>query len=131
MLDIHITEFYNDVGKTFATLYAQFPRLETLWISDICGPDTPDEFGLHSPRYLACYAAVLWLHEEGYVRYSDIDRHDAINHCVLTEKGYLALSGIAALANGNPRPIDELRAGLKEGSSTAIENAVQRVLLKD
>lgn len=131
MLDIHITEFYNDTGRILATLYAQFPRLNTLWVSDICGPDTPDEFGLQSPRYLACYATVLWLQEEGYLRYSEIDRHDAINNCCLTEKGYLALAGIAELSEGAERPIDQLRAGIKDASSIAIEKAVQRVLVRD
>ena len=55
MADIHIDDFYRDVAAIFLRLYALFPRKSTLFVEDISGPDQPDEFGLHHPRFEACF----------------------------------------------------------------------------
>ena len=61
MADIHIDDFYRDVATIFLRLYAVFPRKSTLYVEDICGPDQPDEFGLHHPRFQAGFSAMVWL----------------------------------------------------------------------
>ena len=127
MLDIHITEFYNDCGKIFQLLYGQFPRPISLWTQDICGPDNTDEFGMHSERYLAAYATVLWLKEEGYLRFDDVDKKDAFNHCCLTETGFQSLIGMQQTANQDARPIDHIRLAVHEQSSDLMEQAVSLV----
>lgn len=124
--DIHMTDFYNDTGRILISLFRSFPRQDTLWIDDICGPDELDEFGQHSPRYQACLATVLWLKREDYLTFSTQDDTAGFNHCVLTEKGLALLSGWhdGALE----RPIDALDAALVSGSSQQMEAAVQPLL---
>lgn len=126
MLDIHITEFYNDMGRILATLYHHFPRQISLYVEDISGPDTPDEYGLHSERHLACFSTVLWLAEEGLIRYGDVEGQVAFNHCVLTLDAFRLLSGFDL--EGGPKLIDELRIALQEGSSDMTEDALKRLL---
>ncbi len=130
MLDIHITEFYTDIGKIFFRLYKQFPRQISLWVDEICGPDTPDDYGLHSDRYMACYSAFVWLKDEGYIRYGDVERQDAFNHCCLTEKGYALLAGIDELLQSESRSIDKIAQALKEKSSTQMESAITQLIRK-
>lgn len=127
MLDIHITEFYNDVGRILNFLYLQFPRPITLWTDDISGPDTTDEFGMHSERYLASYATVVWLKDENYLRFDDVDKKDAFNHCCLTEQGFQALIGFQQTVDDETRPIDLIRHALHEASSSLMEDAVRLV----
>lgn len=130
MLDLHITEFYNDTGRIFNRLYSSFPRLITIWLDEISGPDTVDEYGMHSDRHMACYSTMLWLQEEGYLRYSDIEKEDGFNHCCLTQKGYGLMSGIILENETGYRPIDRIRAALKEKSSTLMEEAVTDILAR-
>lgn len=124
--DIHITDFYNDTGRILISLFRSFPRQDTLWVDDICGPDEFDDFGQHSPRYQACVATVLWLQREGYLNYSSQDAMAGFNHCVLSEKGFGLLSGWHQ--SGQWRPIDALDEALVSGSSQQMEAAVQPLL---
>lgn len=126
MLDIHITEFYNDTARILAFLYRHFPRRASLYVEDISGPDTPDEYGLHSERHLACFSTVLFLAEEGLIRYGDIERQVAFNHCVLTLDAFRLLSGFDP--EGGPSLVDEIRLALKEGSSDMTEGLVKSLL---
>ncbi|MEJ2065770.1 MAG: hypothetical protein P8X74_21250 [Reinekea sp.] len=84
MIDIHLTEFYNDTARILLTLYRAFPRQVSVYVEDISGPDTPDEYGLHSERHLACFNTFLWLKEEGLIRFRDVEQQTAFNHSVLT-----------------------------------------------
>ena len=77
MSDLHIDDFYRDVETIFLRLYAVFPRKTILYVEDICGPDQPDEFGLHHPRFQAGFSAMVWLAEEGYLNFQDTIRAEA------------------------------------------------------
>jgi len=91
MNDVNIDDFYHDIGIILLSLYQQFPRKVSLFIDDICGPDEMDEFGLHSPRYLCAIGALMWLHDEGYIRYSDIIKQESAEECTLTQKAFVKL----------------------------------------
>ncbi len=95
MADIHVEEFYKDVAVALVQLYGAFPRRINLFVEDIAGPDTPDEFGLHSKRHLACFGALLWLEEEGLLRYVDTIRQEALDQAVLTRTAFIRLSSTA------------------------------------
>lgn len=127
MLDIHITEFYNDMARILVALYRQFPRQVSIYVEDISGPDTPDDYGLHSERHMACFSTLLWMQQEGLIRYGDIERQVAFNHCTLTLTAFRLLSGFDHELGGPPL-IDELRLALSEGSSAMTEGALQRLL---
>ncbi len=98
MADIHIDEFYKDVAIALVQLYNAFPRRINLFVEDIAGVDEPDEFGLHSRRHMACFGALLWLSEEGLLRYVDTIRQDALDQAVLTREAFVRLSSPASSA---------------------------------
>lgn len=127
MIDIHITEFYTDVAKILINLYRCFPRQVSMYVEDISGPDTPDEYGLHSERHLACFNTFLWLREESLIRFGDIERQTAFNHSVLTLDAFRWLSSFDAV-EGGPKLIDELHLALKEGTSDDVEQLVRALL---
>lgn len=91
MIDINIDDFYHDMAVILLSLYQQFPQKVSLYVDDICGPDEADEYGLHSKRYLSCIGAMMWLQDEGYIRYSDIVRQESAENCTLTQKAFLKL----------------------------------------
>ncbi len=146
MADIHIADFYKDAARVLVQLYNQFPRPTMLFVEDIAGPDTPDEFGLHSPRHQACLSTMLWLAQSGYLGYETLVRQEAIDQAVLTQRGFTLLAtplpvqnivgfdtgpeedtptldsteAAASAANG----AQMLRDVLKLGSSMAIEQVM-------
>lgn len=91
MIDVHIDDFYHDIAATLLSLYQQFPRKISLYIEDVSGPDDVDEFGLHSQRHLSCMGAMLWLQDEGYIRFEELVREEAIEAATLTQKAFVKL----------------------------------------
>jgi hypothetical protein len=127
MLDIHITEFFNDSARILLNLYRAFPRQISMYVEDISGIDTPDEYGMHSERHLACFHTFVWLKEEGLLRYTDIERQIGFDHCVLTLEGFRWLSNFDY--DGGAKFIDALELAVKESDSTLIEQLMKSVLL--
>jgi len=143
MADLHIDDFYRDVAKIFLRLYAIFPRKITLYVEDISGPDEPDEFGLHHPRFEACFSTMVWLAEHGYLNFEDNVRQEALDEVVLSQKAFLLLASrselqLAAPAPGQALPssvveqskanIVQLRTAMKEGSSIMLQQCVTYLL---
>ncbi|SNC67857.1 hypothetical protein SAMN04487881_2090 [Marinobacter sp. es.048] len=126
MADIHVEEFYKDAAIALVQLYGAFPRRINLFVEDIAGPDEPDEFGLHSKRHMACFGALLWLAEEGLLRYVDTIRQEALDQAVLTRDAFIRLSAPApkTLTNefGIPEETaaDSLPPSVQEDLSTHI-----------
>lgn len=101
MLDVHIDDFYKDCAVALLLGFRQFPRIQTLFIEDISGPDDMDEFGLHSPRHQAAFGAVLWLRDEGFIRFGNIDGQKSVDDFVLTSKAFSRLLKPDPQNNGN------------------------------
>lgn len=137
MTDINIDDFFKDSAKILVQLYSVFPRRHSVFVDDISGAEETDEFGMHSERYLSCFGAMLWLGEEGYLRYEDTVRQDSIDQAVLTARSFEVLTTPAP----NHEPIDvtnmpdsvrleqsttisRLRNALKERSSIRIRTAM-------
>ena len=97
MGDIHIDDFYHDIGLILSRLYSAFPNRSTLFVEDISGADTPDEFGIHSDRFMSCFSAMLWLKDQGYIMIESTIRQEGVEHAVLTEKSFLILSSQASI----------------------------------
>jgi hypothetical protein len=91
MLDVHIDDFFKDCAVILLHGFKCFPTKQTLYTEDVCGPDDADEFGLHSPRHLAAFGAIIWLQEEGYIRFSEVDRQESVDEFVLTSKAFTRL----------------------------------------
>jgi len=142
MADIHIDDFYRDVAKILTLLYSVFPRKTALYVEDVSGPDEPDEFGLHHPRFQACFSTMVWLAEHGYLLYRDTIREEALDQAVLSQKAFLVLStqaeGELDRGDADPAPpgtgrdrqtnVARLRWALRERSSFLLRDAVSQVL---
>lgn len=143
MADLHIDDFYKDVAKIFLRLYSIFPRKTILYVEDISGPDEPDEFGLHHPRFEACFSAMVWLAEHGYLVFEDNIRQEALDQVVLSQKAFLLLASRSQLQLLTPDPGDalppsvmeqsqsnvmQLRSAVREGSSIALQKCVSYLL---
>lgn len=151
MADLHIDDFYRDAALILLRLYRTFPRKTILYVDDISGPDTPDEFGLHSERFQSCFSTMVWLADQGYLDFDGTIREEALDQAVLTQHGFLLLScrselelGIAVEeededeedASGLPRSvmersltnINQLRRALSEGSSIMIQQVMHYLL---
>lgn len=139
MSELHIDEFYADAARTLLTLHNVFPRPIQLYVEDICGPDTPDEYGVHGVRYQACLAAILWLGEEGFIRYSDVIRAESVDQAVLTGRCFTALHAKTIDEPQDPALPESIRKqrtsiiyGLAQAverkSSVEIENALAPLL---
>ena len=100
MSDIHIDDFYKDAAKILLQLYNHFPKKSILYVDDIAGSDEPDEFGLHSPRFQAGFSTMVWLAEQGYLKYDSAIKKEALDQAVLTEQGFLLLSSRSELDFG-------------------------------
>ena len=135
MADIHIDEFYQDCLKVLAQLYNNFPRLTTLYVDDLITSAGTDEYGIPTRRHKACFDTMLWLAAEGYLRFQDTIRHDALDQVVLTEKSFLRLSLPIQSPDEPPLPPSvarkqatiawHCRQALKSKSSAAITEAAQ------
>jgi hypothetical protein len=148
LADIHIEEFYKDTAIALVQLYGAFPRRVNLFVEDIAGQDDPDDFGLHSKRHMACFGALLWLAEEGFLRYVDTIRQEALDQAVLSHKAFVRLSAPADAAMepapAEPDPnlpttvrddlsthIHLVRDALKDGSSARISRVMQTIFFRD
>jgi hypothetical protein len=153
MADLNVENFYRDIAEILNILYVSFPIRTAVYVEDVAGIDQLDEYGLHSPRHLAGYYAMLWLEEESFLRYANTIRQDGIDQAALTHKGFKKLSHIAEPIYQSPISADvieintrqphqlppsvledrmivvnQLRDALRSGSSIAIGKVVQHIL---
>ena len=140
MADIHIDDFYHDVAIIFLRLYSVFPRKTTLYVEDICGPDEPDEYGLHHPRFQAGFSAMVWLAEQGYITFEETIRAEALDQTALTRKSFLLLTSMGTTVEHEPDDIapsvkahsgsriTHLRQALHSGSSIELQRRVSELL---
>lgn len=103
--DIHIDDFCRDSALILLYLYRQFPRKAELYVEDIIGPDEQDEYGLHSTRHLSCLSTMIWLAEEGLIRYNQSIRQEALDQVVLTHPTFIKLTSIHKLRGDQNPPI--------------------------
>jgi hypothetical protein len=125
MTGINVDEFCKDAGRALLVLYEAFPRPHTLFVEDICGPDRVDEFGMHSQRHLSCFSALLWLAEEGFLRFVDTIRQEAVEQVVLTGRAFTLLS--TPVPGFDPPQADELPESLRLEQQTHAHR-LERVL---
>jgi len=96
MADLNILDFYKDTALALMSLQRVFPRKIDLFVEDLIGPDQVDEFGLHTKRHEACFGALLWLAEEGFLRYGATIRQEGIDQVYLTAQGLIRLTTIVS-----------------------------------
>ena len=143
MFDIHIEEFFHDSFRVLTALYSAFPKKCNVFVEDIAGADQVDEYGLHSDRFQCCFGAMLWLEQEGFIRFESTLRQEAIDQAILTMKGLamvsttcqnLAMNELSQTISptnsalpGKPN-IESLKHIYKHGTSTQLAIAMQNLL---
>jgi hypothetical protein len=132
---LNLDDFCKDVARALVILSAVFPRPRDLFVEDVYQEEETDEFGMHSDRYVACFQALIWMREEGFVRYSNTLRIDAIEQAVLTGRALAlliqptSLEGVsAAVAIEENTLLHRIRQALQDGSSTAIRLLVMDLI---
>jgi len=142
-MDLHIDDFYRDAAAGLLMLYQAFPRKTALYVEDLIGREEPDEFGLPSKRHQSCLGALLWLAEEGYLRFETTIRFEALDQAVLSEKGFLRLSAAApdtdkqlaalpaAIRRIRGNLANQLREALARGDSERIAQLSHQLLHGD
>jgi hypothetical protein len=131
MADLHIEDFYRDTALILTRLFNSFPVPTILYVDDVCGPDSPDEFGLPSARSTACFSTMLWLAEHDFLRYVTTIRQEALDQAVLSQRGFLLLTvrpSAAADGSAGDRNVDVLREALRSGFGERIGGCVQNLI---
>lgn len=91
-MDLQIDDFYRDAAAGLLILYQAFPRKVALYVESLIGHEEPDEFGLPSKRHQGCLSTLIWLAEEGYLRFESTIHFQALDQAVLTEKAFTRLT---------------------------------------
>ncbi len=138
--DLHIDDFCKDLAKTLLLLYRRFPVKTALYVEDISGPDEPDEFGLHSPRFEACFNALLWLKESDYIWFNDTIKQEAVEEATLSHRGFSLIASYDSEvsvddSNNNEaglpaRRIDLIKRAMEDGNSEKLKELILRYMLK-
>lgn len=129
MSDLHISDFYKDASKILLQLYKNFPKKATVLVEDIAGPDSPDDFGLASERHQACFGAMVWLADAGYLQYAETIRQEALDQAILSHKAFTLLTATASGDDpADKNNIQSLRLALKSGSSDQLERCMRSLL---
>ncbi len=142
-MHLQIDDFYKDAAGGLLALYQAFPRKIALYVEDLIGREEPDEFGLPSKRHQSCLGALLWLADEGYLRFESTIQFLALDQAVLTEKGFIRLTravpGYLAGDRSLPPSVlriqaslaHQLRDALKTGHSERIAHLARLLFEND
>lgn len=125
MLDVHISDFWKDCAAILLIGVRNFPKQQVLYVEDIAGPDETDEFGLHSSRHLAALGAIQWLSDEGFIRYSLLNKQDSVDDFVITAKAFSRL----LMTENNQPAFQSLEQAFFAQNSVWLESLVRSLLL--
>ncbi|WP_029404688.1 hypothetical protein [Stutzerimonas stutzeri] len=138
-MDLQIDDFYRDAAAGLLILYQAFPRKVALYVEDLIGHEEPDEFGLPSKRHQGCLGALIWLAEEGYLRFESTIHFQALDQAALTEKAFMRLtrsvpSGLACRESlpASVRRVrstlaHQLREALRDGDSERLARLTRQL----
>lgn len=133
MTELHINDFCHDSAQALVQLYHSFPRPRALYVADIAGIEERDELGLYPPRHMACLSTLLWLADEGFIRYTTLIYEEGIEQAVLTHAIFVLLSHQqvpAALCadKGTSNWVKNLTLALREQDSQRLSTLMHHFL---
>ncbi|GAA3950275.1 hypothetical protein [Allohahella marinimesophila] len=129
MADLHIEEFHKHCIAVLLQLYTVFPRKATVFVEDIIGPEEKDEFGLNSNLHQSCFGAMIWLADEGYLRYESTIRQEAVDQAVLTQHSFARLAKLVPERGQSVAHV--LEQALRHESSTTLSRLCEDYLVHD
>ncbi len=140
-MDLQIDDFYRDAAAGLLMLYQAFPRKITLYVEDLIGHEEPDEFGLPSKRHQSCLGALIWLAEEGYLRYESTIQQLALDQVSLTEKAFVRLTRTlpeaqksnselpASVQRVHSSMAHQIRQALRDGNSEQLARLTRQLFI--
>ncbi|MBQ24412.1 hypothetical protein [Alcanivorax sp.] len=129
MSHLHIDDFTHDVARILMQCYMSFPRPGALYVEDIIGPTEVDDVGLHSTRHMSCLGAMLWLAEEGYLRYQASIFQEGLEQAVLSNRAFVLLTALSDLRFEETDP--QLPATVQLEKATVAEQLIQAIRAQD
>lgn len=129
MSHLHIDDFTHDVARILMQSYMSFPRPGALYVEDIIGPTEVDDVGLHSTRHMSCLGAMLWLTEEGYLRYQATIFQEGLEQAVLSNRAFVLLTALSDLRFEETDP--QLPATVQLEKATVAEQLIQAIRAQD
>ncbi|EKF73086.1 hypothetical protein A11A3_15537 [Alcanivorax hongdengensis A-11-3] len=129
MAHLHIDDFSHDVARILMQCYMSFPRPCALYVEDIIGPTEVDDVGLHSSRHMACLGAMLWLADEGYLRYEATIFQEGLEQAVLTNRTLVLLTALSELRFDNGDPA--LPPAVQQEKATLAEQFMQAIRARE
>lgn len=130
-MNLNLDDFCKDVARSLQILASVFPRPRDIFVEDVYQAEETDEFGMHSDRYLACFQTLVWLREEGFIRFTQTLRSDAVEQAVLTGRclalliqPYSLEGESAAIAVEANTLLHRFQHALQDGSSTSVRMLV-------
>ena len=129
MSHLHIDDFTHDVARILMQSYMSFPRPGALYVEDIIGPTEVDDVGLHSTRHMSCLGAMLWLAEEGYLRYQATIFQEGLEQAVLSNPAFVLLTALSDLRFAETDP--QLPASVQLEKATVAEQLLQAIRAQD
>ncbi|KZY31535.1 hypothetical protein A3754_13400 [Alcanivorax sp. HI0083] len=129
MSHLHIDDFTHDVARILMQSYMSFPRPGALYVEDIIGPTEVDDVGLHSTRHMSCLGAMLWLAEEGYLRYQATIFQEGLEQAVLSNRAFVLLTALSDLRFAETDP--QLPASVQLEKATVAEQLLQAIRAQD
>ena len=109
------------IATIISTLYDNFPQRVVLIPSKI-----DKEADLQTQQQIS--DLIIWLSEEGIIRYAERDLSGVFINCTLTMKGFLILNSLPDPLKGQSKFGEFLSKLAKEGSINAINQAVNTFL---
>ncbi len=129
MSHLHIDDFTHDVARILMQSYMSFPRPGAFYVEDIIGPTEVDDVGLHSTRHMSCLGAMLWLAEEGYLRYQATIFQEGLEQAVLSNRAFVLLTALSDLRFEDTDP--QLPATVQLEIATVAEQLIQAIRAED
>ncbi|MGB2335709.1 MAG: hypothetical protein ACPH5V_00240 [Alcanivorax sp.] len=129
MSHLQIDDFTHDVARILMQSYMSFPRPGALYVEDIIGPTEVDDVGLHSTRHMSCLGAMLWLAEEGYLRYQATIFQEGLEQAVLSNRAFVLLTALSDLRFAETDP--QLPASVQLEKATVAEQLLQAIRAQD
>ena len=129
----NIDVFNRVVASAFRQLYESFPKPTTLKAGDMrddCGLSTEEDgwWEAKSNHMNPIGCALVWLNDEGFIRYLDQSGYTTFVNVVLTSKGFAALSKSPESLQSKPTIGQRFKELSKTASSESVSALVKFAL---
>lgn len=128
----NIDLFNEHVSKIFALLYESFPVPAHIGQDSFAyasASEDSEELGTMEEQYEPIMHTVLWLCDEGYIRFKDQTMDGTFFFVTLSQKGLTALRAIPESLQGKEPLGKQITAAVKGGAVSGARKLAEQALL--